>query len=318
MNRSDTSCAIAGPRSASILAAASTQPALYRWTRVLPLVVVPTIVVAAFPDSWPRWIFMWTFALAIYAGCKCLTWTSATDSRVPARRSLGYLATWPGMDAAAFLHDDRNIRVPRPTTVEWSFALAKALTGLVLLFVAIFAAVKAAPLVAGWLGMVALVFVLHFGVFHLLSCGWRRLGVDACPLMNWPVRATSLREFWGRRWNRAFRDLAHRHLFIPLCRTCGASAAMALAFLVSGMVHDLVISLPAGGGYGGPTAYFAIQAAGLTVERTRVSKLLGLGDNWRGWTFTMLVLLLPLPWLFHRHFVKVVVFPMLQTLAGLI
>lgn len=317
MNRSDTSCAIADPGNASLLALASTQTAFSRWTRVLPLIVLPTVVVAAFPDTWTRWTFMWTFALAVYAGCKWLTWASANLNGVPVWRSVGYLAVWPGMDAAAFLHDNRGIRVACPTTVEWSFALAKALAGLVLLAVATFAAVEAPPLVVGWLGMVGLVFALHFGVFHLLSCGWRRLGVDACPLMNWPIRATSLREFWGRRWNRAFRDLAHRQLFIPLCRSCGAGAAMGLAFVVSGVIHDLVISLPAHGGYGGPTAYFAIQAAGLTAERTRLSRLLGLGDNWRGWTFMMLILLLPLPLLFHCHFVNVVISPMLQSLAGL-
>jgi hypothetical protein len=52
-----------------------------------------------------------------------------------------------------------------------------------------------------------LVLVLYFGSFHLLSCAWRSAGVDAHPLMNWPLAAESVSEFWGRRWNTAFRDL---------------------------------------------------------------------------------------------------------------
>ena len=54
-----------------------------------------------------------------------------------------------------------------------------------------------------------LVLVLHFGSFHLLSCGWRFAGVQARPLMDRPLASASVSEFWGRRWNTAFRDLTH-------------------------------------------------------------------------------------------------------------
>lgn len=75
--------------------------------------------------------------------------------------------------------------------------------------------------------MAGLIFVLHFGSFHLLSCAWRAAGVDARPLMHWPVAATSLADFWGRRWNTAFRDLTHRFLFRPLTRRLGPRAGLA-------------------------------------------------------------------------------------------
>jgi D-alanyl-lipoteichoic acid acyltransferase DltB (MBOAT superfamily) len=65
----------------------------------------------------------------------------------------------------------------------------------------------------GWIGMIGLLLILHFGVFHLTSCWWRSVGVEARPLMNRPQAATSLSKFWGRRWNTAFRDLIHRFLF---------------------------------------------------------------------------------------------------------
>jgi len=55
------------------------------------------------------------------------------------------------------------------------------------------------PLVAGWIGLVGLVFILHFGLFHLLSLCWRRTGINATPIMNAPILATSLSGLWGQR-----------------------------------------------------------------------------------------------------------------------
>ena len=68
-----------------------------------------------------------------------------------------------------------------------------------------------------------------------------------------------------------------------------------LAMKVPGVavVHDLVISVPAGGGYGGPTLFFALQGVAVLVERSPLGRRVGLGRGWRGWLFTMLVLLAP-------------------------
>src|SRR5205085_6806357 len=128
-----------------------------------------------------------------------------------------------------------------------------------------------------WVGMVGLVMALHFGTFHLLSCAWRSAGVEARPLMNNPLASQGVSEFWGRRWNTAFRDLTHTFLFRPLTAWLGPAGALLAGFGFSGLVHDLVISVPARGGYGGPTLFFVVQGVALLAERSAAGRRLGLG-----------------------------------------
>jgi len=170
---------------------------------------------------------------------------------------------------------------------------------------------------AGWIGMVALVLMLHFGMFQLLSCRWRAADVEARPLMNQPLRSVSLAEFWGRRWNTAFRDLTHRFLFRPLTRAMGVKAGIAGGFLFSGLVHDLVISVTAGGGYGGPTLFFAAQGVGILVERSGPGRTFGLARGRRGRVFVLLLVVLPAPVLFHPPFVRHVVVPFMRALGAI-
>lgn len=280
----------------------------------LPLAILPAAVVVLVPAAMPRWIFMWLLAGTIFAGCRWLTWRTSRVSDASAARHFAYLALWPGLDAQAFLDGPRP---PRPALSEWAFALAKLGLGLVLIF-GIFPRLSADhELAAGWVGMIGILFVLHFGLFHVLSLAWRTAGVLARPLMDWPVLATSVSDFWGRRWNTAFRDLTHRFLFRPLTPRLGAKGALLVGFAVSGLVHDLVISVPAGGGSGGPTAYFLIQAVALFLERSALGQRIGLARGLFGWAFTMLVLLVPLPLLFHSVFVREVIVPFLDWTTSL-
>ena len=268
------------------------------------------------PTAWPPWAVMWALAAAVFAGCKWLTWHRTPTAAAPARRQAAYLFAWPGLDAKAFL-DPRPVPAGRqPTADEWVFAVVKLALGVGLTWGVVRLVPADWPLLRGWVGMAGLVFLLHFGSFHLLSCAWRAAGVDAKPLMDWPVAAASLAAFWGRRWNTAFRDLTHRFLFRPLAARLGQRAGLAAGFLFSGVVHDLVISVPAGGGYGWPTLYFALQAFGLLVERSRAGRALGLGQGWRGWAFTAVFVAGPAFGLFHPPFVLNVVLPFLDVIGA--
>ena len=280
------------------------------------------------PAPLPRWVVMWATAFALYASCKWLTYREALAPRrgaAPAARAggigsnrrlaFGYLLAWPGMEAAAFLSGTNRVLPPRAT--EWTAAALKTLLGVALVWVAARLAPPVSPLLAGWIGMTGVMFVLHFGTFHLLSLAWRTLGVDATPVMRNPLRATSLADFWGRRWNTAFHELATRFTFRPLRSRVGAASATLTVFLASGLLHELVITVPAGGGYGLPTGYFLLQGLGLLSERARPGRGIGLGRGWRGRLFTFLVAAGPAFWLFPPVFVHRVILPMLATIGAL-
>jgi Membrane bound O-acyl transferase family len=275
----------------------------------LPVLALPAVVVFLTPADWPRWGFMWLLAGAIALSCKWLTWLTAPPQPAPMWKQIGYVVAWPGMDAPTFLF---TLNPPVTLLTDWLLALGKFALGITLVG-AVYPCIPAdLELVRGWVGMVGILFVLHFGLFHLLSLAWRAFGVTARPIMDWPVLATSVSDFWGRRWNTAFRDLTHRYLFRPLAARLGGKAALLVGFFFSGLLHDLVISIPAEGGYGGPTIFFMVQAGAIFCERSAHGRRFGLGKGALGWAFTMFVLLGPLPLLFHPPFVRDVVVPFLD------
>ena len=253
---------------------------------------------AAFGEV-PRWAVMWLLAGGLFAAGKVFM---LSGSGLCGRRAVAFIFTWPGMDTEPFSGRATMEAGPVP---GWGAPFRNMLLGSVLLFGV--ARGFDAPVPAGWTGMVGLIFLLHFGVFGLLAAGWRVLGVPVTPIMRCPIAATSLTEFWGRRWNLAFRDLVHCLVFRPMTRCWGGTAALWAAFAVSGLAHELVISVPAGAGYGLPTAYFLLQALGMALERGRRPSW------WRTHAFT----LLPVGLVFHPPFVERVMVPFFHAIGAL-
>jgi hypothetical protein len=262
------------------------------------------------------WIFMWILSFAIYFSLKWLTWWRAR-LRIAhsAWRSAAYLLVWPGMDADVFL-DARQSVVP-PAPLNWIRAGLETIVGTALLWVVARSIPQAHPLLRGWVGMIGLILLLHFGAFQVVALAWQSFGIKAEPIMSAPLRSTSLAEFWGKRWNLGFRQLAHELIFRHIYRRLGANTAGLLVFAVSGVIHDLVISLPARAGYGLPTLYFLVQGAGVAVERSRFGHRLGLGQGARGWLFMAVVLTAPVFGLFHPWFVQRVILPFMQAIRAL-
>lgn len=259
---------------------------------------------------------MWLLAVAIYFGLKWVSWWKARNRVVyTAGRSVAYLLAWPGMDAEAFL--DARQRVSPPSLRSWCWAVCKTALGVTLLWAVARTAPGNEPLLQGWVGMIGLILLLHFGSFEIIALVWQRLGVNARPIMSAPLRSRSLSEFWGKRWNLGFRQLSYDLIFRPLHRKWGVGLAGFLVFVTSGLIHDLVISVPARGGYGRPTIYFVIQGLGVAIERSAIGKQLGLREGARGWMFMAVFTAAPVFLLFHPPFVLHVMIPLMEAIHAL-
>ena len=227
-------------------------------------------------------------------------------------RWLGFAALWPGMRPGPFA---RRAVASLPE-VEQLFlgGSARWLTGLAMVVLARLAWVlTSSRLLATPPLLVGLSLIVHFGAFDVLAAAWRWQGVDCQRLFRSPLRSTNLREFWGRRWNLAFSEMTAIAIYQPLVRVAGRGPALAASFLGSGLLHELAISVPVRAGYGFPMAYFMLHAILMTVE-ARLAKANRPIDRvrWIGRVWTLAWLLVPLPILFHRPFLRGVIWPLIN------
>lgn len=257
----------------------------------------------AFTSQVPPWGGMWLLSAGIFFAIKA-TILHVAQVPGPPRALLAFIFGWPGLNPARFLREYRS----GGSNKLIRNGILNLLFGVALLWLVTPQCVTH-PEIAAWTGMSGIVFVLHFGWFHLITAFWRRMGRDVEPLMHCPLAAASLADFWGRRWNTAFRDAARQLVFRPLAARRNAKTALWLVFLVSGLLHELVISLQAHGGYGGPTLYFLLQASGLHLARHYPA------IDGRVWAFA--ILLTPLGLLLHPPFVHRVMLPFLQSIGAL-
>jgi hypothetical protein len=171
------------------------------------------------------------------------------------------------------------------------------------------------PVIAGWLGVIGMILTLHYGLFYMLALILNGLGLRVRPIMGNPLGLTSLTRFWGGTWNRAFTDAIHPLVVRPLTRRFGAKRALLLAFFLSGLAHELVISFPAGAGYGGPMVYFLLQAFGMMAERSPRGRRWHLSQGIWGRCPLTVCVLAPAPILFHPPFLEKVIQLFLQFLT---
>jgi hypothetical protein len=271
----------------------------------------PTIwIVTAFAARpfLPAWGFMWALAFSHFLASKWLTLFPHLHN-MPARLVLLYLLTDPGMNAKEFLQATNTILPPRS---QGFLAAARAAFGAILLFLI---APTLSGLASAMTGLLGLVLLLHFGLLDLLAFAHQRAGRSSTPLMDHPLRSTSLADLWSRRWNTGFTALTRQFLFRPMAKITGPTLATAAVFLASGLIHDLVISLPAQGGYGLPTLYFLIQFTGLLIEHLPTPRRIRRAWPITGRLFTIFVALAPLPLLFHAPFLHNVILPFIHALS---
>ena len=158
----------------------------------------------------------------------------------------------------------------------------------------------------GWLGVFVVLLTLHLGLSDVVSGGLQRAGYPVRRLFRSPLASRSLREFWSSRWNLAFVEM-NQIIVLPAMRPLLGRLAFPATFLISGLLHELAISLPVGRGFGLPTLYFVLHGAATTGERR-----LGV-HRWPGWlarSWTWTLVLAPLPLLFHTAFREALVLPL--------
>ena len=208
-----------------------------------------------------------------------------------------YLTLWPGMDPNPLSRRDAEVSLQGRWFVQGWITMLVGVVGLL--------SMPLLGLKSSWLGILGLATAVHLGYSDVLSALVRWLGFPVKRLFDNPLSATRLQDFWSRRWNRPFVEM-NKVLFLPLLnRWMSPTAAVTGAFLISGVLHELAISLPANADWGGPLTYFAIQAVGMRIQKSD-SRL-----------FTWLWLLAPAPLLFHAPFRQKLITPMLEQIASI-
>ncbi|MES2522086.1 MAG: membrane bound O-acyl transferase family-domain-containing protein [Gemmatimonadota bacterium] len=186
-----------------------------------------------------------------------------------------------------------------------------AVTGAVLVALAWIAWTGAhSRLLATVLLLPGLSLLVHFGLCNLLAGAWRWRGVACEALFRAPLRSQSLGEFWARRWNVAFSEMTTIAAYRPLADRIGRGPAVMAGFALSGLLHEMAISVPVRAGFGLPLLYFLVHGGLVLVERalTRAGYPL---SGWVGRAWVMFWVLAPLPILFHRPFLAGIIWPLI-------
>ncbi|KAG1887637.1 hypothetical protein F4604DRAFT_1645516 [Suillus subluteus] len=135
-----------------------------------------------------------------------------------------------------------------------------------------------------------------FGIYSGLQAGYE-LTVVPCVLLlrqhpdQWPPsfdspwRATSLREFWSRRWHQWLR---RQFIFFggrPLSLLFGRVGGVIGAFLVSGFLHHVALSaIDPSSEMWRMVMPFGMMGVGMIIERAVAGNKTG---GWMGWIWTM-------------------------------
>ena len=87
---------------------------------------------------------------------------------------------------------------------------------------------------------IALVYSISEVAYASLTLIYRAIGLDPPVFHRNPALSRSVREFWGRRWNRIVGAWLDSKLHRPWARKRKLGIGMALAFFVSALVHVYV------------------------------------------------------------------------------
>jgi hypothetical protein len=92
-------------------------------------------------------------------------------------------------------------------------------------------------------------------------------GAAMRPIQDTPIAARSLRDFWGKRWNRPVSAWLHRFVSLPLARQHRPDLGLLCAFLVSAAIHAWLtwVALGAFAAFG-MAVFFGLQGVFILAE----------------------------------------------------
>jgi len=130
---------------------------------------------------------------------------------------------------------------------------------------------------------------LEYDVFTMIGVAvFRQEPAQWPPIFQAPWLATSLREFWSRRWHQLFK---HAYVTLggrPLSLIFGRAGYIFGAFLASGIFHNVVVIMLNGNvEMWCMLLSFGMLAAGIILEDVFTSFTGYRVGGWKGWLWTM-------------------------------
>lgn len=254
------------------------------------------LLLSAYAQAWSRYEFIWMWVLAFYffSFFKIVTMLDFDIKKI--NFPFLYLFCWAGMNPAPFEKREH-------LSLHRLDLLVKGILNLLvgIGFIAL-AKLDSHWYLQSWLLCIGIIFCLHFGIFNCIACFLNLLGFRVDSIMNNPLKASSIKEFWGGRWNLAFHDLVVPIVYKPIKSKWGKVWGIFAVFLFSGLVHEAVISASIWQGFGGPLIYFLLQGFGLYIEEKY-----SLGKIWM-----YVIVILPAVLLFHPAFMAKAIYPWIE------
>lgn len=258
------------------------------WRRVFGWLILLTLVVAAdfvMKDAEPLWRMV-AICSVILGGMKGLVyaeWAGSQTLTLPRYCIFAFL--WFGMDPGSFRR--------RRSGLSWRNDIA---LGSFLMLVGTFGAwlVWAMEWRQIFVMFLPMSLGFHFGALRVLKGIHRCKGFPVRTLFPNVLEAHGIADFWSRRWNTGYSQMMQRLVGRPLGKRFGESVGIMAVFLVSGLLHEVAITLPVRSGFGLPTLYFTLHGFLTLLER-----------KWNrpiGKVPTLLAVLLPLGLLFPPDF----------------
>lgn len=180
-------------------------------------------------------------------------------------RGLAFLAISPTLDARRAFVPDPTVSRPRGVA-HLGAGVVEMLCGFEIAAIAArLGILDGSPYPASWVRAVCLLLLLD-GFGRTFAGLARALGTASDDAFDRPWLAKDLAEFWGARWNQFIGRTLFHVVYKPWTRALGPLVASLLAFVASGILHEVLYVLPAGGQAGWYVLFFVLQGLGVIAS----------------------------------------------------